>query len=100
MADVKLVITYVTFIVAVIWLTGLAAKEFGTGKIISTKENIEPPDCSNTNALVCVASNLGYFFKLMLISTSPSWNWVKTIILTPLLVGLFYLIVRLIRGGG
>lgn len=57
-----------------------------------------PPEPTVLDYIVYPILNLGYFFRLMGVSTD--FMLFGTLVLTPLIVGLIYLIIELVRGVG
>jgi len=108
MAELSLIVSYVAFLMAMIFISSVASRELILNRpdLLKTRAELTPPDCTDKNPIICAGENLGWFFKLMMIDVSPEINWLKVLIITPLLVGLFYVIIKLVisaipfTGGG
>jgi len=73
----------------------------GVSGVVTGAEGISDipiPICALTglSALLCAFSNLGYFFSLM--SVSSGYAVLGSILFAPLLIGLIWIVLQMIRG--
>jgi len=89
------------FVMVLVFLISLGAPDIVSEEFA---DEVKPPQCdiggvdALIDVVVCVAKNLGIFFKLMSISTTI--RVVGMVLFTPFLIALAYIIISLIRGGG
>jgi hypothetical protein len=59
--------------------------------------NIQTPNCSGSlSGFFCVLSNIGVFFQLMQVSST--YAMLGTVLFTPLLISMIWLVLSLLRG--
>jgi len=89
----------VTFIIVV----GMLGSLLGMTLISGSVSKITPPTCDISgadaliDAIICFGKMIGYFFNLMTVSSE---FFILGTILLILSIGLGYVVIRLLRGGG
>lgn len=58
----------------------------------------DPGDLSVTNALAIAFNSLGFFFNLLLFKVEGIPNFINLLVFWPLTIGLFFMLISLIRG--
>jgi len=97
--DTKFIFMYACFVFMLVYLVNQSAV---SGIMIGINQTVTPPTCDVSgwdalvDAVICVFNNLSFFFSLMSISTS--YAILGTLIFTPLLITLVWVILKMIRG--
>jgi len=99
MEDTKFILVYSCFVFMLIYLINQSAV---SGIDIGINQTLQPPTCDISgwdalvDAVMCVFVNLSFFFSLMSISTG--YTLLGTLIFTPLLATLLWVILKMVRG--
>lgn len=97
---IRYVITYLFFLFFIAFMVSMGSPLF-LGEVGAFTPP-DPPDTSGWGAIINVVvwsvQNIAFFFRLMGISTTV--RWVGILILSPLILGMFWVLLSLIRGVG
>jgi hypothetical protein len=96
----KFLLSYIVFLMFIALVVGMMSPEekekFGLPVNITPPS--VPPKPSVWDYISYPIAQLGFFFSLMV--ALPTTGWVGWLIVTPAIVLLLYLVLRLLRGGG
>lgn len=97
-SHLKFLVAYMVFFLFISQMVVWGATDIFTQEFVE----ITPPSCeidgwdAVVDAVGCVFDNMGIFFSLMTISSE--YTLLGTLLLTPLILGLVFVILSLIRG--
>ncbi|MGQ4876148.1 MAG: hypothetical protein ACP6IY_18940 [Promethearchaeia archaeon] len=103
MSELKLILFYSFLLFFIMAVGNLGATDY-----LADGYNIEPPTppppttdlwTAMIDTVLYVFENIGFLFTLMTIDPFGV-GLISTLLFSPLAVGLFYIIIKLIRGGG
>jgi len=108
------IIQYVAFLFFLAFIFSLGAPAF-LENLPEPPEIPEPPEKAKEMAwwekiaswlmhkvdyLIYVFKYIAYFFTLMGVTAKPEYGYVGMVVLVPMIVGLIWVVLKLIRGGG
>lgn len=99
--SLEFVMIYSMFFLFITQITGMAGVTLISGMTTTVTAPIAPELsgwAAIINAIVWVGENIVFFFQLMLISTE--YALFGTLILTPMVIGLIWAVLSLVRGTG
>jgi len=104
----RYVLTYSLFVFFVLYLITLGAPDIVTGEAKEKIMNITVPTQSRWESVPVIGPVYGFFRGVYntlsifytLLKFSSGVRWLTTVLITPLMIGLVYVIIRILRGGG